>query len=153
MAVTIILRPVTVENWKACIALELSHDQQNFVPSNLYSIAEAQFYPDANSMAIYNEENQLVGYTLFGRDVFTKKWKVFRIMIDRSQQRKGYGRAALREIIRIISEKLDGNGILICYQNSNRVARNLYASLGFIEQDINSDGKVTALLEMNSVVP
>jgi diamine N-acetyltransferase len=74
-------------------------------------------------------------------------------MIDRSHQQKGYGKAALKEIIKTISEKPDGNEILICYQNANQAARNLYASLGFIEQDISSDGKVTALLEMNSVVP
>lgn len=33
------LEPVTVNNWKACIALELAPDQERFVPSNLYSIA------------------------------------------------------------------------------------------------------------------
>ena len=151
MAIKIVLEPVTVDNWKASIALELAPDQQNFVSSNLYSIAEAQFYPDAKSRAIYDEENQLVGYALFGRDVFTQKWKIFRIMIDKSHQQKGYGKAAMKEIIKTISKESDCNDILICYQDSNQVARRLYASLGFIEKEISSDGKVTALLAMKSI--
>ena len=85
MGIKIALKPVTVNNWKASIALELGPDQQNFVSSNLYSIAEAQFYPDAK----------------------------------------------------------------FCYQESNKVARTLYAELGFVEQETSNDGKVTALLEMN----
>lgn len=40
------LAPVTVENWKACSALEPAPGQEEFLPSNLYSIAEAQFYAD-----------------------------------------------------------------------------------------------------------
>jgi diamine N-acetyltransferase len=145
------LKPITVDNWKSCISLELAPDQQNFIASNLYSIAEAQFYPDARSRAIYNQENQLVGYALFGRDVFTQKWKIFRIMIDKSHQRKGYGEAAMKEIIKIISEESDCDDILICYQHDNHVARSIYASLGFIEQEISGNGKVTAFLDMKSV--
>ena len=151
MAINIVLKPVTVNNWKACIALELASDQQDFVSSNLYSIAEAQFYPDAKSRAIHNEENQLVGYALFGRDVLTWKWKIFRIMIDQSHQQKGYGKAAMKEIIKTISEESGCSDILICYQDSNQVARRLYASLGFVEQQISADGKVTAVLEMKSI--
>ena len=51
------LEPVTVKNWKACIALELAPGQENYVPSNLYSIAEAQFYSGARSNAVYNKHD------------------------------------------------------------------------------------------------
>jgi diamine N-acetyltransferase len=95
----ICLEPVTVDNWKACIALELAPGQGNFVPSNLHSIAEAQFYAEARSSAVYNENGQLDGYVLYGRDVSTDKWKISRIMVDKSHQRKGYGESAMRAII------------------------------------------------------
>jgi diamine N-acetyltransferase len=141
------LEPVTVNNWKACIALALASDQERFVPSNLYSIAESQFYPDARSTAIYNERNQLVGYALWGRDILANKWKIFRVMIDKSHQRKGYGKSAIKAIIAQISQEPNGNEILISYQNDNEVARMLYAKLGFVEQEIDPEGKVTALLK------
>ncbi|HET9906758.1 MAG TPA: GNAT family N-acetyltransferase [Anaerolineales bacterium] len=142
------LDPVTFTNWNACIALKLSPDQEKFLPGNLYSIAESQFYEDSRSRAIYNEEDLLVGYALFGRDSFTNKWKIFRIMIDQSFQGKGYGESAMKEIIKQISQETDGNEILICYQDANETARRLYAKLGFVEQEIDVEGKVTALLRV-----
>ncbi len=140
------LEPVTADNWKACAALSVATGQEHFLPGNLYSIAESQFYEHSRSRAIYNEYDQLVGYALFGRDIFTDKWKIFRIMIDRSYQRHGYGESAMREMIRQIAAEPDGHEILICYQNNNQVARRLYAKLGFVEQEIDRTGKVTALL-------
>lgn len=145
----IYLKPVAAENWKACIALELAPDQLGFVPSNLYSIAESQFYAGTLSRAIYNSDDQLIGYTLWGRDIFTTQWKVFRIMIDQSHQHKGYGKAAMQMIIEQIGEEPDGDSVLICYQNKNKAARELYKKLGFIEQEVDSEGKVTALLIQN----
>ena len=37
------LQPVTAENWRALIKLKVREDQNGFVASNLYSIAESQF--------------------------------------------------------------------------------------------------------------
>ena len=142
----IFLEPVTATNWKACIALELAPGQEHFVPSNLYSIAEAQFYPDAQSNAIYNEYNELVGYALYGIDVGTSQWKIFRIMIDKSQQHKGYGESAIKEIIARIFKKAERNVIWISYHQDNHAAQKLYAKLGFIEQHCTEDGHVSALL-------
>lgn len=138
------LKPITVENWKAVTALELAPDQHDFVPSNLYSIAEAQFYPEARSRAVYNEADVLVGYALYGRDVFTGKWKVFRMMIDVAHQGKGYGKATMREIIKVISAKPDGAEILLCYNGGNTVAKQLYIGLGFEPISTDDKGIVTA---------
>jgi len=148
-SIKIRLEPVTVNNWKACIALELAPDQEGFVPSNLYSIAESQFYPDARSTAIYNERNQLVGYVLWGRDILVNKWKIFRIMIDKSHQRQGYGKSAISAIIARISQEPNGHEILISYHNDNEIVRILYAKMGFVEQEIDPEGKVTALLKQD----
>ena len=53
--------------------------------------------------AVYNENGQLVGYVHCGRDVSTDKWKIFRIMVDKSHQRKGYGESDMRASSRNIS--------------------------------------------------
>jgi diamine N-acetyltransferase len=143
------LEPVTSSNWKACIALELAPEQAGLLPSNLYSIAEAQFYEQSKSKVIYNEAHHVVGYALFGRDIFTNKWKIFRIMIDQSHQRQGYGESAMKEIIGEISRAKDGEEVLICYHDRNDVARRLYTKLGFVEQEIDPDGRVTARLKLN----
>lgn len=146
------LEPITARNWKSCAGLQLAPGQEKFLPDNLYSIAEAQFYPQARSRAIYNGDHVLVGYALYGRDIFSNKWKIFRLMIDAAHQQKGYGTSAMKEVIRQISVEPDGNETLICYQDNNHAARKLYATLGFMEQNVDVSGKVTALLIIQRTV-
>ena len=146
MAISVIMRPITAANWQECINLRVAANQVGFVPSNLYSIAEAQFYPDACSQAIYNGAGQMVGYALFGRDDETQQWKIFRIMVDAAHQGRGYGRAAMHQLIEMLRLRAAAQPILICYKADNAVAQSLYASLGFVEQSIDERGKVTAQL-------
>lgn len=143
----ITLAPITVENWKEAIALKVAPAQQAFVPENLYSIAEAQFYPEAKALAIYNENAQMVGFALYGRDVQRGKWKIFRLMIDAAQQGKGYGRAAMSQLIAEMRRQPDCDEIWIAYQTDNQAARQLYASLDFLEQSERL-GTVTAKLAL-----
>jgi diamine N-acetyltransferase len=44
MVVTI--KPITRNNWEEAIDLKVAESQRNFVASNLFSIAEAQFYDE-----------------------------------------------------------------------------------------------------------
>jgi diamine N-acetyltransferase len=127
------LRPITADNWKACIALAVDEAQQHFVPSNLYSIAEAQFYPEARSRAIYCSAQVLVGYVLYGIDGANGRWKVFRLMIDRRYQGQGYGRAAMSYVIADIAGQPNGTCILVSFHQHNRPAHQLYHSLGFTD--------------------
>ena len=117
------------------------------LPNNLYSIAEAQFYPQAVPLAIYNTQDQMVGFVMYGVDVESGKWKIFRLMIDQAYQGKGYGRAAMEQVIERLSAQPDCNEILIDYQTANDAARRLYASFGFIEETL-IDSKVTARLAL-----
>lgn len=143
----VILRSITVENWKECIELQVRDDQERFVPSNLHSIAEAQFYPRAVSLAIYNDEDQMVGFTMYGVDEASGKWKIFRMMIDQAHQGKGYGRSAMEEVIERLAGRTDCDEILIAYKPTNDVARQLYADFDFVEQEV-SDGLVRARLDL-----
>ena len=43
VGMTIILKEIDNQNWKQCIKLKVRMDQQGFVASNLYSLAEAKF--------------------------------------------------------------------------------------------------------------
>jgi diamine N-acetyltransferase len=144
----VVLKPVTVDNWQECIGLKVKEKQAGFLPSNLYSIAEAQFYPQAVPLAVYSEQGRMVGFVLYGVDVETGKWKIFRLMIDRAHQGKGYGRAAMEQVIGRLRAQPGCSEILIAYQTGNDAARRLYASLGFIEETV-GDGKVTACLDLD----
>jgi diamine N-acetyltransferase len=125
------LEPLTAATWKDGVTLAVSKTQEGFVPSNLHSIAEAQFYPQARSRGVYAGD-ELVGYALYGIDEATGHWKIFRLMIGEQFQGKGYGKAAMHVLLEEL--RLEGaNVILIKFHQANEVARKLYESLGFRE--------------------
>ncbi len=83
-------------NWIECVELHTKEDI--YIASNLYSIAEAQFYTKANSKAIVVED-KMVGYTMYGEDEEdpTLYW-IDRLMIGKEFRRFGYASAALQKI-------------------------------------------------------
>ena len=93
------LLPVTVDNWHQCIELMLAPDQHDFVASNLYSIAEVQFYPAIKVRAIVNANEEIIGLVVYGLSPTSHQYKVARLMIDQHQQGHGYGRAAMEAVV------------------------------------------------------
>ena len=84
------LEDITEDNWRAVISLELDAEQEDLVASNLYSIAESRFDPDARPRAVYAGK-RIVGFLMY--DVQSRKASIYRFMIDRKHQGKGYGRS------------------------------------------------------------
>ena len=96
----ILFKDITSENWKECIRLKLNDDEKEFISPNVYSIAEAQFYPKAISKAIYDDD-QMVGYTLFGEDEDDSNlFYIDRLMISKDFRNKGYAYDSIRLIIK-----------------------------------------------------
>lgn len=89
---------LTKDNWQQCIKL-WAEDDKGLVSPNVYSIAEAQFYPRAISRAIMANE-QMIGYALFGQDDDDDDaWAIDRFMIGKQYRRPGYGIAAIHAIV------------------------------------------------------
>ncbi|WP_044640321.1 GNAT family N-acetyltransferase [Risungbinella massiliensis] len=129
------LKEITRENWKECIKLQPAKEQQHFVASNLYSIAESKFYPSCYTMAIYAAE-VMVGFTLYGYDQDTDtlgEYWISRLMIDEKYQRKGYAKAAMLQVLQQLRETPDCKKVKISYHPDNQIAAKLYQSLGFKE--------------------
>ncbi|MDQ3929423.1 MAG: GNAT family N-acetyltransferase [Chloroflexota bacterium] len=124
MAVT--FRDITRDNFEQVIALEIGDDQQGFVRSNLYSIAQSKAIPVLTPKAIYNEEEDLVGFVLYrgerDPDQDPDGWLV-RIMIDKRYQGRGYGRRAMEEIIRLVRDDRGCRSIGLSVEPKNRNAR------------------------------
>lgn len=144
------LEEVTAENWEEVVELELEDDQEDFVASNAYSIAESKFNPYARPRAIYAGDS-LVGFLMYEvetADGDPHDYNIYRFMIDAEHQGKGYGRAALKRCLQEIQDndpKLEL--ISICYVPHNPRAKEFYASLGFKEVGIDEDGEMVAEIE------
>ncbi|MGD1839210.1 MAG: GNAT family N-acetyltransferase, partial [Nitrososphaeraceae archaeon] len=130
--------------------LELDADQEDLVASNLYSVAEAQFDPDARPRVIYAGKC-IVGFLMYDVQKMknkTKEASIYRFMIDRKYQRKGYGRAALSRVIEEIRAIPGVNRISILYIPENPVAKQFYTSFGFVEAGRDQDGEMIAVLKL-----
>lgn len=122
--------PVNKANLQECIHLPISEDHKRFVAPNVYSIAEAQFYPGVVSACIYADD-EMVGYTMYGREEDDESifW-IDRLMIAEDQRRKEYGRAALLMIIDEARKK-GFSRIGLSTGPDNKKAIGLYESVGF----------------------
>ena len=141
------LRPVDEDNWTDVAEMELPSEQEDYVASNLWSIAESKFDPTMRPLAIYDGK-KLVGFLMYQsleEDDEPHEYSIFRLMIAPRHQRKGYGAAALRlTLARIEQEDRDWERITICYDPKNKPAAKLYASVGFREVGVDEDGEMIA---------
>lgn len=140
------LKDVTADNWDAVADLELAPEQRDLVASNLYSIAESKFDPDARPRAIYAGD-QLVGFLMYDvhlRRDGTRGAAIYRFMIDRKYQGRGYGRVALGQALDEIRAMPGIKKISIRYMPDNPVAKPFYGSFGFVETGTDEDGEIIA---------
>jgi diamine N-acetyltransferase len=143
----ITFRPVTRANFSAVIALTVTPEQAEFVATNVYSIAEASIEPTWMPLTIYAGDD-LVGFTLFGRDDETGRWWLMRYMIDARHQGRGYGTAALPKLIDLMVERHGCGEIFLDYSSGNNVAKRLYARMGFAPTGETVGGEIQARLSL-----
>lgn len=125
------LLPITEANIYQCLALKTKEEQKEYVASNAFSLAEAWLFSDfARPFAIYAGE-VLVGFLMLEADVKRGSYSVWRLMIDRNYQGKGYGREALRLAIAYLAEQ-GAKEITLSYAPENTVAERLYQKAGFV---------------------
>ena len=149
------IRPVTKENWRALIKLQVREDQKHIVASNLFSIAEAQFGDDFEGhwdlypYGIYDGDTP-VGFLMYGYNFEHPKQQAFiiRLMVDEKFQGKGYDRFGIQKLLEIFRADERIKTVGISYEPENEAARRLYASLGFVEPGEMIEGEVLAVLKL-----
>ena len=149
------IRPVTIGNWRELAKLKVSEDQNRFVASNLYSIAEAQFgfdhegHWDLHPFGIYDGDTP-VGFLMYGFnfDHPTRQAFIIRLMVDEKLQGRGYGRFGMEKMLEIFRADERVKEVGISYEPENDAARTLYASLGFVEPGEMLGDEVLAVLKL-----
>ena len=143
---TVYLREINQDNRKQAIRIDVAPQQKRFVASNLYSIAEAIFNPTFVPLAIYDENETMVGFLMYGTNPDNDELWILRLIVGRQYRGRGYGRAAMEEIIRQLRDKSDYQEIFTSYEPDNHVAAKLYRSLGFEATGRIEDGELVACL-------
>ncbi len=125
----IILRNINEDNWRECIKLKVKDEQKRFVASNENGLALAYAHKEMEPRGIY-EDGTMIGFIMFAKDPDDGQYYINRFMIDEKYQSKGYGREALR----ILLKELKNEGVQsldIIHKPDNARAIKIYNSLGF----------------------
>ncbi|WP_027625497.1 GNAT family N-acetyltransferase [Clostridium lundense] len=124
------LKEVIIENWKAVTSLSVSENQQGYIESNAFSLAESKFLKQWRPAAIYDNK-ELIGFAMYGYFDNEKRVWLDRFMIDSKYQGKGYGKKALVIIIRHIVLEYECKEIYLSIFKNNIIAEKLYKEVGF----------------------
>ena len=127
---TVALKEITRENFRQCVKLEVHEAQRGFVAPNVFSIAQSKVEPTFETLAVYDGD-EMVGFVMYGYDADDECHEVARLMVDKAHQGKGYGRAAMVEVIRRLRAEPGCRQIALSVSPENLPAQRLYESLGF----------------------
>lgn len=123
-------REITTENWHECANLSVTKEQENFVAPNSYSLTQALYDDDEwITRAIYDDAT-MIGFIMYGVNDDETSY-ICRYMIDKRYQGKGYGKAALAQILDLLKNTFKCKEVGLSEVPENYVAKKLYGSLGF----------------------
>lgn len=129
----ITLREITESNLEQVLSLDVFEHQNNYVSTTAYSLAQAWLYHDtAFPFAIYSDE-LLIGFVMLGYYKVKKQYTLWKFLIDKRYQNKGYGKQALNLALKYLIDIFNVNEIYTGVAFGNTIALHLYSSLGFVK--------------------
>ena len=138
------LRPINEHNFLDAFHLELAPGQEAFVSSPIRSLAQAYVYRNqCTPFGIYDGDI-MVGYVMVIYDYDVPEYDVWHLMIDARYQHRGFGRAAMEQVLTYIAAKPFGDSprvAMTCHQD-NTAALRLYESLGFAPTGTRDEAEV-----------
>lgn len=128
------LRPITSQNLKSILELSVTGEQKQAYPrSNAYSIAEGHYPPDDDQVwmrAIYAGEVP-VGFLMTSEAEERGEYFLWRLMVDRRYQGRGYGSQAVRLLIERIQASPKPRVLLTSHLKGEANVGAFYEKLGF----------------------
>ena len=142
------IRSITTDNLDAVLSLSIYEDQRGYVSTTAESLAQAYVYQDtAFPFAIYDDET-IVGFIMMGYYKEKEYYTLWKLLIDKDHQNKGYGRKALELGIAFLKENFQVKDIYTGVSPGNGVAKKLYESVGFQETGLFENNMLELRLQL-----
>ena len=129
------LRKIDENNFLDAFHLTLKDGQEKFVSHPIRSLAQAYvYYHQCTPFGIYDAD-RMVGYVMVIYDYDLQEYDIWHMMIDAAQQGKGYGKAAMEQVLTYIAQKPfgDSDRVALTCSPENSAALRLYRQFGFTE--------------------
>lgn len=124
------LLPVDRDNIWDIIDLEVAKKQRSYVLTNAVSIAQAHVQPELIPLAICDGKRP-VGFLMYGIDENDGEYWLYRLMVGEKQQRRGYGEAAIAELLETVRKDRRRKKMFLGVDPRSEEAVNLFHRLGF----------------------
>lgn len=139
------LREVTKDSVRDVCRLDAGDDGRNVAP-NAVSIAQAYFCPEAWFRAIHAGD-ELVGFLMLYDPSLTaapeeKEFMLWRLMIDRRFQGRGYGHAAVEALVAHVLTRPGADALYVSHVKEAEPLAHFYRSLGFHYTGDEEDGEL-----------
>ncbi len=147
------LRPITEENFMDAFHLRLAPGQEQFVSHPIRSLAQAYVYRNqCQPFGIY-VTGKMVGYVMVIYDYDVPEYDIWHMMIDASEQGRGYGSEALDRIIAYIRTKPFGvsDRIALTCNKNNTSARKLYERKGFSTTGVEDEDEIELAMDVRQL--
>lgn len=124
------LKQIRAKTLVPVINLDVHPDQANLVATNARSIAQAHYSKNAWYRAIYAGDEP-VGFVMLYLDKVSPEYFLWRLMIDKNQQGKGYGYQAMRIVIDFVKTLPKAKELFTSYAPGDGNPSPFYRKLGF----------------------
>lgn len=145
---TVTLREIRKETVGTICKLSVADDQKGFVAANAVSIAQAHFEEKAWFRAIYADETP-VGFIMLFDDPEEPVYFLWRLMIDRRYQKRGFGRQAVTLLIDYVRTRPGADSLLVSHGQGDGSPAGFYQQLGFAYTGEVDDGELVMRLALN----
>lgn len=128
------LNEISEDTLWSILDLEVTDQQKEYVATNATSIAEAHFSEFAWFRAIYADDEP-VGFVLLYIDEEEAEFDLWRMMIDKNHQGKGYGGLALQQVISHVAKYPGAEELTLSYLPGEGNPAPFFEKYGFEDCD------------------
>jgi diamine N-acetyltransferase len=126
------IKDIDESNWLECINLKVAEKQEDFISTNLYTIAQSKFEKEIKLLGIFKDE-VMIGFAAYILDK-DGDMNLYKLMMDEQYQGKGYGKEALKLLMELIKIEAIKNEIWLSLHPDNKAAIKLYSDYGFNQE-------------------
>lgn len=136
-------KEITKENLLSILRLSVFKEQEDQVASNSVSIAQAHYNKETAWFRGIFKDETAVGFVMLELNHEAKEYGVWRFMIDKNQQGKGYGKASMELIKKVMKENVpDITAFSLSYVPKEKGgADEFYRKVGFEDTGEISNGE------------
>ena len=134
------LRTINEDNYQQCMELKANVENENFVDSVTYSLAEAWvFYQDTRLFAIYDNDKMIGFVSMY---VGEKNYQIINFLINDTFRHQGLGTKAAKACISYLQKEYNADRVSVPVYLENTAAQKFWKKIGFVYSDNIEDGYV-----------